>query len=69
MNRKLQKERDKDISSIWDVYSHQQQEVILSEFRKKFPNNYYCKTTLLEFLLEKFDVVDQETRTPPTILS
>ena len=56
MKRKLQKEKDKDISSIWDVYSHQQQEVILSEFRKKFPDNYYCKATLLEFLLGKLDV-------------
>jgi hypothetical protein len=37
----------------WNLYTPQQKEVILAEFRKKFPDDYYCKTTLCNFLREK----------------
>jgi hypothetical protein len=43
----------KDISTKWDLYTHQQQADILAEFRKKLPDDYYCKTTLFEFLRKK----------------
>lgn len=42
-----------DLLLKWDLYTPQQQEMILAEFRKKLPNDYYCKTTLIEFLHEK----------------
>ena len=42
-----------DISANWEIYTHQQQQTLLAEFRKKFPNDYYSKTALFEFLKEK----------------
>lgn len=37
----------------WDIYTPYQKEIILAEFRKRFPHDYYCKTTLFKFLIEK----------------
>lgn len=37
----------------WDLYTPQQKEIILAKFRKRLPNDYYCKTTLFKFLQEK----------------
>ncbi len=42
-----------DVMSRWEFYTPLQQANILMEFRKKFPNDYYCKTTLYEFLSKK----------------
>ena len=49
----MKKRPRKDISTRWELYSQQQQADILSEFRKKLPNDYYCKATLFEFLNKK----------------
>ncbi len=46
----------KDIATKWELYTPQQQADILSEFRKKFPEDYYCKTTLFEFLNQKLSM-------------
>ncbi len=46
----------KDILTKWELYTPQQKEVILAEFRKKLPDNYYCKTTFFEYLKEKLGV-------------
>lgn len=45
-----------EILSKWNLYTQQQKEVILDEFRKKFPNDYYCKNTLFEFLKERIAI-------------
>lgn len=42
-----------EILNKWDLYTPQQKEIILAEFRKRLPDDYYCKTTLFEFLKEK----------------
>lgn len=42
-----------DISLKWELYTPQQQEALLAEFRRKFPRDYYSKTRLFEFLVEK----------------
>lgn len=42
-----------DISLKWELYTPQQQEALLAEFRRKFPDDYYSRTRLFEFLLEK----------------
>ncbi len=42
-----------DIFIKWELYTPQQKEAILAEFRKKLPDDYYCKTTFAEFLKEK----------------
>lgn len=49
-----------DLLLKWGLYTPQQQEMILSEFRKKRPHDYYCKTTLLEFLNEKLSKEDEK---------
>ncbi len=49
----MEKKSQTDILTKWNLYTPQQQEVILAEFRKKRPDDYYCKTTLFEFLREK----------------
>lgn len=52
----------KDISTKWDLYTPQQQTDILAEFRKKFPNDYYCKTTLFEFLNKKLRIDEDNNK-------
>lgn len=49
-----------DILAKWEIYTPQQKEIILSEFRKKLPEDYYCKTTLLEFLTKKANMEDNK---------
>lgn len=49
----------KDISTKWELYTMQQQAEILTEFRKKLPDDYYCKTTLFEFLNKKLSKEEQ----------
>lgn len=46
-------EAQTDILNKWDLYTQSQKEAILSEFRKKHPDDYYCKETFFEFLGEK----------------
>ncbi|MFH0782318.1 MAG: hypothetical protein V2B20_10270 [Pseudomonadota bacterium] len=45
----------------WELYTQQQKEAILLEFRKKLPDDYYCKTTFFEFLNEK---LREEAKSP-----
>lgn len=49
----MKKNSQTDILTKWNLYTPQQQETILAEFRKKLPDDYYCKTTLFEFLRAK----------------
>jgi hypothetical protein len=49
-----------DITSKWEFYTPQQQAHILVEFRKKFPNDSYCKTTLYEFLSKKLSTEENK---------
>lgn len=51
-----------DITSKWEFYTPQQQANILVEFRKKFPNDYYCKTTLFEFLSKKLSMEENKDK-------
>ena len=37
----------------------QQQVEILTEFRRKFPDDYYCKTALFKFLNKKLSMEEQ----------
>ena len=37
----------------WALYSARQKEVILDEFRRRLPDDYYCKATFFRFLQEK----------------
>ena len=46
----------KDIATKWELYTPQQQADILAEFRKKLPDDYYCKTTLFEFLNQRLSM-------------
>jgi hypothetical protein len=52
-NTAMEIRSQKDISTKWNLYTPQQQADILAEFRRKFPNDYYCRTTLFEFLNKK----------------
>lgn len=52
----MKKRPRKDISTRWELYSQQQQDDILSEFRKRLPDDYYCKATLFEFLNKKLSL-------------
>ncbi len=52
----MKKRQQKDISTRWELYSQQQQADILSEFRKRLPDDYYCKATLFEFLNKKLSL-------------
>lgn len=49
----MKKRSQKEISARWELYSQQQQADILSEFRRRFPEDYYCKAALFEFLNNK----------------
>lgn len=68
----MKKSQQKDISTRWELYSQQQKADILSEFRKRLPDDYYCKATLFEFLNKKLnlderrgtgDAIDENNRT------
>ncbi len=48
--------QEQDLLIEWSLYSPQQQEVILSEFRTKFPGEQ-SQNDLLEFLKEKLEIV------------
>lgn len=48
--------QEKDLLIEWSLYSPQQQDVILGEFRQKFPGEH-SQTDLLEFLVEKLEIV------------
>lgn len=52
----MKKRAQKDISTRWELYSQKQQADILSEFRKRLPDDYYCKATLFEFLNKKLSL-------------
>lgn len=52
----------KDITIKWELYTPQQQDDILAEFRKKHPDDYYCKTTLFEFLNKKLGMEETTNR-------
>ena len=47
--------QEKDLLIEWSLYSPQQQDVILSEFREKFPDSS-SQAELLEFLKEKLEI-------------
>ena len=47
--------QEQDLLIEWSLYSPQQQEVILTEFRSKFPGAH-SQTDLLEFLKEKLEI-------------
>jgi hypothetical protein len=48
--------QEQDLLIEWSLYSPQQQEVILTEFRHKFPGEH-SQADLLEFLKEKLEIV------------
>jgi hypothetical protein len=52
----MKKRQQKEISTRWELYSQQQKADILSEFRKRLPDDYYCKDTLFEFLKKKLSL-------------
>ena len=37
----------------WELYSQQQKEVILEEFRRKLPDDHFDKRLLVRFLRDK----------------
>jgi hypothetical protein len=47
--------QEQDLLIEWSLYSPPQQEVILTEFRRKFPGDH-SQTDLLEFLKEKLEI-------------
>jgi hypothetical protein len=47
--------QEKDLLIEWSLYSPQQQEVILNEFREKYPGSS-SQAELLEFLKEKLEI-------------
>jgi len=52
----METREQKNFSIKWELYTPQQQDVILAEFRQKQPDNYYCKTALFEFLSKKLSM-------------
>jgi len=52
----METREQKNFSIKWELYTPQQQAVILAEFRQKHPENYYCKTALFEFLSKKLSM-------------
>lgn len=52
----------KDLSIKWALYTPQQQKDILAEFRKKLPDDYYCKTTLFKFLSKKLSMEEHRNK-------
>lgn len=57
-----------EIISKWELYSPQQKEVILAEFRKKLPNDYYSKDTFFEYLKEKLAAQGNKHRFSRSVL-
>jgi hypothetical protein len=55
----LKMRQQEEISTRWDLYSQQQKSDILSEFRKRLPDDYYCKATLFEFLNKKLSLEER----------
>lgn len=47
--------QEQDLLIEWSLYSPQQQEVILAEFRRKFPGEHR-RTDLLEFLKVRLEI-------------
>lgn len=47
--------QEQDLLIEWSLYSPQQKEVILVEFRRKFPGEH-SQSDLLEFLKEKLEI-------------
>lgn len=47
--------QEQDLLIEWSLYSPQQQEVILGEFRRKFPDAH-TQTDLLEFLMKRLEI-------------
>jgi hypothetical protein len=47
--------QEQDLLIEWSLYSPQQQEVILTEFRRKFPSDH-TQTDLLDFLKLKLEI-------------
>lgn len=48
-----QAELNDEVMRKWALYTAGQKEAILNEFRRRLPDDYYCKTTFFRFLLEK----------------
>lgn len=46
-------QRNDEVMRKWALYTVQQKEAILSEFRRRLPDDYYCKATFFQFLQEK----------------
>lgn len=42
-----------EVMRKWALYTSRQKEVILSEFRRRLPDDYYNKATFFRFLQEK----------------
>ena len=47
--------QQQDLLIEWDLYSPQQQETMIAEFRQKFRGNY-TKTNLFEYLKKKLEI-------------
>ncbi len=43
----------------WSLYTARQKEAILDEFRRRLPQDYYCKATFFRFLQEKLTEGEQ----------
>lgn len=52
----------KALSIKWELYTPQQQDEILAEFRKKLPDDYYCKATLFDFLRKKISMEEHRNK-------
>lgn len=42
-----------DLKKKWSLYNSRQKESILKEFRRRFPEEYYCQETFFRFLQTK----------------
>lgn len=58
----MERGSQKDISIKWELYTPEQQDDILVEFRKKLPDDYYCKATLFEFLNKKISTEEHTNK-------
>lgn len=47
--------QQQDLLIEWDLYQPQQQEAMISEFRRRFRGNY-SKANFLEFLKQKLEI-------------
>jgi hypothetical protein len=46
-------EYNDEVMRKWTLYTAGQKEAILKEFRRRLPEDYYCKATFFRFLQEK----------------